>query len=94
MPATSPSGSIAMALKFGTVRLNRNMLAASTTPNRNSGGLPPKAKAKITCSAPTATKPRMPVCDSRRMPSRRTSRELRKEAKPITIAISPKAIGK
>jgi hypothetical protein len=92
VPATAPSGSMDSEFMFDAAQPKLNMMMDSSARNSQSGRKPLRAKASQTALKPvkTSTAP----CDRRRMPRRRTIRELVKDEIAISPATAAKASGK
>ena len=92
VPATWPSGSMAIELKFEPIQPNCNIAAANSDDEqrRAASARQRQAAARIVL---TARKPISAPCDSRRMPKRPTSCELRKDDTAIMPATPAKITG-
>ena len=86
MPATEPTGSMAIAPKLDTDKLKHAIVMDCTTTKAHSGSA--LSEASTTCSATTPMNASSAACEIRRMPKRSTRREFVKAAIPMNTAHS------
>src|SRR5690606_18976575 len=92
VPATAPSGSMDSEFMFDAAQPKLNMMMHSMMKNGQKGRLPLSAASSQIAETPVKTS--MAPCDRRRMPKRRTTRELVKDDTDISPATPAKATGK
>lgn len=91
MPATDPTGSIAMAPKLDTDKLKQAIDADWKITKVQSCSMP--STAMMTCSPVTAMNANSAVCEMRRIPKRSTMRELMNAAIPMKTAHNANILG-